>query len=83
MDAEEFMMHGFDSDVSEDDDEAEEAGKVSATEVSQDKSQQDKKYSVKTEILCKDVFSYLSTNTFEPVGWGGGWDWIFLEERNS
>lgn len=36
MDAEEFMMHGFDSDVSEADDEPMDTEKVSSTEVSQE-----------------------------------------------
>ena len=48
MDAEEFMMHGFDSDVSDDGDEPEKTstGKVSATDVGEDSSQQQKKYKI-------------------------------------
>lgn len=44
MDAEEFMMHGFDSDVPDDDNEPEKTQKVSLNEVSQGKSQKHKKY---------------------------------------
>lgn len=44
MDAEEFMMHGFDSDVPDDDNEPEKTQKVSLNEVSQGKSQKHIKY---------------------------------------
>ena len=44
MDAEEFMMHGFDSDVFDDDNEPEKTRKVSLNEVTQGKSQKRKKY---------------------------------------
>ena len=43
MDAEEFMMHGFDSDVSEDSDAPEKTEKVSASETAQGSSQSHKK----------------------------------------
>ena len=43
MDAEEFMMHGFDSDVSDGDD-REDTMKASATDADQDSSKHQKKY---------------------------------------
>lgn len=64
MDAEEFMMHGFDSDVPDDDNEPEKTQKVSLNEVSQGKSQKHKKYEWSYQSHCRLTLTIFDTGLF-------------------
>ncbi|KAJ7394445.1 Nucleolar complex protein 2 [Desmophyllum pertusum] len=70
MDAEEFMMHGFDSDVSEADDEPMDTENVSSTEVSQEHKKKSKSADHKNQLArlqAKDpeFYKFLKENDKE------------------